>query len=149
MTLSIRGFEKIIVAACPNYKANKIQLTGLPSNQVRISFISKGAICFIDISRTDWGFAPWAGHFDNLFKTGKFDTFSYWATYTSHRENDSFVLLQNMTGKSYKSKLALSSKGEYTVHSLEWHDMLKKVREVVENKDVGFKQISKYDYKGA
>jgi hypothetical protein len=149
MSLTTRSFEKLVATLCPNYKPDKIQLTKLKSGEIRITFISKGSICFIDISRTDWGFEPWAGHFDAYFKTGKFDQFAYWETYTSERivNGSDYTIKSKPTGEFYKSKLGLSSSGEYTVHTDSWYKMLNTVREG--NPGIGFNEVSKTKYKGA
>ena len=139
MTKFMRGatFEKYFKAQVPNFKEFKISFEHKRGHETLIKFPHKGRVCYIRLYRCDWGLNPWIGHFIAFFKTGKFDSHSYWDVYTS----DSMTLDKFYKGEYHKVKMILAHDGEWCVHSVEHSNHMIKYRK--EHGDSGFTQIGK------
>lgn len=134
-----KTFEKYFKEQVPNFKEFKISFEHKRGDETLIKFPHKSRVVYIRLYRTVWGLEPWVGHFIGFFKTGKFDSHSYWDVYTS--KNVAGQLVSTYKKEYHKVKMIIAHDGEFCVHSVEHSKHMIKYRK--EHGDSGFKQISK------
>jgi hypothetical protein len=135
----IKGFEKALAKAVPNFDPFKVVISKKGSSEVKITLLVDGQMINLIMYRSDFEIERWCDHLIEYFDTGKFDMHSYWTVYTSEL-GPAGPKSVDYNNNVYKVSMCLK-KGVIEEHTEGWSILLDTIRE--ENKDTGFTMVRK------